>query len=633
MSGATFPLRGRESALASRDAVAGRWPGWSARHKLRAMSVAELPDPPAAIPERPTFCPAKNRRYVMIAAILASSMGFIDGSVVSLAMPAIRADLGASLVDAQWISNGYMLFLSALVLLGGAAGDVFGVRNIFAAGIAVFMAMSLACALAPDPETLIVMRGAQGIGAAFMVPGSLAIIAKAYPPETRGQAIGRWAAFSSLTTALGPFIGGMVLSFGAEWMWRLIFAINVPIGLAALGMLYLRVPQDRPSEKRRLDVRGAVLATAGLGLIAWGLTSFGVPAEARTVSPFVRLVAGAVVFAVFIRWEQVAPAPMVKLQLFRSRAFSGANVYTLILFFAFMAVLFFLPMTLVSAWDTPEWEASLAMLPLSLAIATFSGLAGQFADRVGPRLPLTLGAAIVGVSYAGLAATMPVMMLWEVTVPIYVVGAAGMAMLISPLSAAVMLATPDADTGLASGVNNAVARAAGLIAIAALGAVASVVFGLVAGAALPGVEFGEKSTALIRPLPKHCGPWPRIAPSRRSRRSARRCASWRRRSPGSRSRDGGARSLSQQARAPALRQARIPSCEEPSDRTDYSLRPTTFHAALTAFASSLVLPNFSRAVSYMCLAAPRRLVLPSNRARLSIQICAAVSVSKRTAVS
>ena len=207
----------------------------------------------------------ESRRFVLFAAILASSMGFIDGSVVSLAMPAIRADLGASLVDAQWISNGYMLFLSALVLLGGAAGDVFGVRNIFAAGIAVFMVTSLACALATDAEMLIVMRAAQGIGAAFMVPGSLAIIAKAYPPETRGRAIGHWAAFSSLTTAMGPFIGGMVLSFGADWMWRLIFAINVPIGLVALGMLYRRVPHDRPTERRRLDIPGALLATAGLG--------------------------------------------------------------------------------------------------------------------------------------------------------------------------------------------------------------------------------------------------------------------------------------------------------------------------------------------------------------------------------
>jgi EmrB/QacA subfamily drug resistance transporter len=460
------------------------------------MTAADLPAQIASQPARQTFCPAESRRFVLVAAILASSMGFIDGSVVSLAMPAIRADLGASLADAQWISNGYMLFLSALVLLGGAAGDVFGVRNIFAAGIAMFMAMSLACALATDAETLIVMRAAQGIGAALMVPGSLAIIAKAYPPETRGLAIGKWAAYSSLTTAMGPFIGGMVLSFGEVWMWRLIFAINVPIGLVALAMLYFRVPRDRPSERRKLDVRGAALATAGLGLIAWGFTSLGLPPDTRAVPPFIWLAAGVVLFVVFLRWERVAPAPMVKLGLFRSRAFSGANLFTLILFFAFSAILFFLPMTLVSAWGKPEWEASLALLPLSLAIAGLSGMAGRLADRIGPRLLLTGGAISVAVAYAGLAATLPLMRLWEVTVPILLLKAAGMAMVVSPLSAAVMLATPDTDTGLASGVNNAVARAAGLIAVAALGAVASVVFGAVAGGLLPGIEFGEKVAAL-----------------------------------------------------------------------------------------------------------------------------------------
>jgi MFS family permease len=361
------------------------------------------------------------------------------------------------------------------------------------------MAMSLACALATDATTLIAMRAAQGLGAALMVPGSLAIIAKAYPSDTRGQAIGRWAAFSSLTTAMGPFIGGMVLSFGSESMWRLIFAINVPIGLVALAMLYLRVPQDRPSQRRSLDWRGAILATMALGLIAWGLTSFGLPEAERAVTPFAWLAAGMVLFGLFIRWEQIAPAPMVKLQLFRSRAFSGANLYTLILFVALNAVLFFMPMTLVSAWGRPEWQASLVMLPLSLAIAAFSGRAGRLADRIGPRLLLTTGALLVGVSYAGLAATMPLMLLWQVALPILVLNAAGMAMVVSPLSAAVMRATPDADTGLASGVNNAVARAAGLVAVAALGAVAGLVFADVAGASLPGIEFGQKLATALDP--------------------------------------------------------------------------------------------------------------------------------------
>ncbi|MBX3578769.1 MAG: MFS transporter [Rhizobiaceae bacterium] len=456
------------------------------------MSAAEIASPASVREPDPahTFCPVESRRFVLVAAILASSMGFIDGSVVSLAMPAIRLDLGATLADAQWINNAYMLFLSALVLLGGAAGDVYGVRNIFAVGILVFMATSLACALSPDADSLIVMRALQGIGAALMVPGSLAIIAKAYPADARGRAIGLWAAFSSLTTAAGPFLGGLVLSFGDAWMWRLIFAINVPIGLVALAMLYLRVPQDRPSAKRRLDLPGALLATLSLGLLAWGLTSLGMAADARVAPPAAWLGGGVVLGLAFILWERRTPSPMVKLGLFRSNAFSGANFYTLVLFLALGAVLFFLPMTLVSAWGVSELEASLVALPLSACIALFSGAAGRLADRIGPRMPLTVGALLMTLSYGLLALTMPLMQLWTVTLPVMLLQGFGMALLVSPLSAAVMLATPDSDTGLASGVNNAVARAAGLIAVAGLGSAAGLVFAGVMGDAAPGVEFG-----------------------------------------------------------------------------------------------------------------------------------------------
>jgi EmrB/QacA subfamily drug resistance transporter len=382
-----------------------------------------------------------------------------------------------------------MLFLSALVLLGGAAGDVFGVRNIFAGGIAVFMVTSLACAIAPDADSLILMRALQGVGAAFMVPGSLAIIAKSYPPETRGRAIGSWAAFSSLTTAAGPFVGGIMLSFGEDWMWRLIFAINVPIGFMALTMLFAKVPRDRPATRRQLDYAGALLATAGLGLIAWGLTGFGLPKG--VVSPWAWVLAGIALFGLFIAWERCTRSPMVKLSLFRSKAFSGANLFTLVLFLAFNAILFFLPMTVVTAWGVSEAQAALLLLPLSLMIGAFSSRAGRLADRIGPRLPLTLGALLMAVSYAGLALTMPMMRIWEVTFPILLLHGAGMALLVSPLSTAVMLAVPDSDTGVASGVNNAVARAAGLMAVAALGAMASLVFSSVAHG-VAGVEFGAR---------------------------------------------------------------------------------------------------------------------------------------------
>lgn len=360
------------------------------------------------------------------------------------------------------------------------------------------MVTSLACALSLDADMLIAMRALQGIGAALMVPGSLAIIAKAYPAKERGRAIGLWAAFSSLTTALGPFVGGMVLSFGDDWMWRLIFAINVPIGLVALAMLYLRVPQDKPTERRRLDVFGAALATASLGVLAWGLTSLGVAPELRVGPPWAWLAAGAALAFVFLWWEHRAKSPMVKLGLFRSKAFSGANVYTLILFLALSAIIFFFPMTVVSAWGVSELEASLVGLPLSVCIALFSGVAGRLADRIGPRLPLTLGALIMTASYALLAATMPLMQLWTVTFPAMLLQGAGMALMVSPLSTAVMMATPDSDTGLASGVNNAVARAAGLIAVAGLGSVAGLVFAAVMGGAqVTGVEFGAAPEAAL----------------------------------------------------------------------------------------------------------------------------------------
>ncbi|MEP9380065.1 DHA2 family efflux MFS transporter permease subunit [Aquabacter sp. CN5-332] len=445
------------------------------------------------------FCPVESRKFVLIAAILASAMGFIDTTVVALATPAIRVDLGASLVDAQWISNSYMLFLSALVLLGGAAGDVFGARNTFAFGIAVFAVSSLACAAAPDALSLILVRAAQGFGAAFMVPGSLAVIARAYPPEERGAAIGIWAAASSLTTAVGPLIGGLVLSFDSSWAWRSIFALNIPIGALALVILLRRVPSDARRDRQRLDLVGAVLVTVALGALAWGLTASG-PAGGPDLLAWLSLGGGALIFAIFIRWELRVKAPLVKIGLFSSRAFAGANLYTLAVFIALNALLFFLPMTVISAWNVPEWQASLLLLPLALAIGVLSGTAGRLADRIGPRLPMTIGAAIVGVAFAGVALSMPYREFWILTLPLLSVMGLGMAALVSPLSTAALAAAPEVDSGLASGINNAVARAGGLIAVAALGAVASAAY--IRSSASAGVsgDFGVRPIVALEPL-------------------------------------------------------------------------------------------------------------------------------------
>lgn len=441
-----------------------------------------------------TFCPARNRRFVLISAILASGMGFIDGSVVAIAIPAMRGDLDASLSDAQWISNAYLLFLSSLIMIGGAAGDRFGLRRVFALGISVFTAASALCAIAPDAVTLIAARAVQGIAAAFMVPGSLAIIAKAYPADERGRAIGTWAAFSAMTTALGPVAGGFLLSLLGDWSWRLIFALNVPLGVFTLYLLWFRVPADRAIERRGLDVTGGALVTVCLLLLAWGLTGEG--GEGSAPGGERALFYGGlslVALVVFLFWERSRSAPMVPLSLFANRVFSGANLLTFLLYFSLSAVMFYLPMTLISAWGINEAEVSAIFLPISLSIALLSGLSGRIADSYGPKPILTAGCAVVGIAFAGLAMTMHLQAFWTVVFPLMVIMGIGMALVVSPLSTAVMTSVSDDDTGIASGLNNAISRVAGLVAVAAMGGVALLAFQSALGDAGGQLTaFGEK---------------------------------------------------------------------------------------------------------------------------------------------
>jgi EmrB/QacA subfamily drug resistance transporter len=431
-----------------------------------------------------TFCPAAQRRYVLVAAIIASAMGFIDGSVLSIAIPALRADLGASLADAQWVSNAYLLFLGALILMGGATGDRFGLRRVFALGIAVFVAASIASALAPNPTFLIFARAVQGIGAAFMVPGSLAIIAKAYPKGERGKAIGIWAAASSLTTILGPVIGGFVLTALGDWSWRLVFAINLPLGAIALALLWFRVPPDSAGEHQHLDVVGAVLASLGLMLIAYGLTgNEGTPGLLHLAT---YAGGGIVVFIIFLVWEARTKAPMLPLRLFANVGFSGANALTLALYFALSAVMFFLPMTVIAGWGATPADIALAFLPFGVALTLLSSWSGSLADRYGPAPLIAVGALIVGIAFAGLGLTAPLQNIWGVVLPLICVMGVGMGLVVSPLSTAVMTSVDDSDTGTASGVNNAVSRVAGLLAVAMMGFVAIYVFERALG---PAAEF------------------------------------------------------------------------------------------------------------------------------------------------
>jgi EmrB/QacA subfamily drug resistance transporter len=422
-----------------------------------------------------TFCPAQNRIYVLVAAILASSMGFIDGSVLAIATPAIRANLGASLADAQWISNAYMLFLASLLLIGGAAGDRFGLRNVFAIGIVLFVAASLVCAVAPDPTFLIYARAVQGIGAALMVPGSLAIIAKAYPREERGKAIGLWSAFSSLTTILGPVVGGFVLTGLGDWSWRLVFAINLPLGGIALALLLLKVPVDQPEAGRRLDWIGGILITVALLLVALGLTG----SEGNAPRPSHILLycgIGLVALVAFLFWEARSSAPMLPLHHFRRAAFSGAQGLTFALYFALAAISFFLPMAMIGGWGVSAAETSLVFLPLGILLTLLSSYAGRLADRVGPGPMIAGGALVVAAAFALMGLLAPLQSVWIGVLPATILMGLGMSAVVSPLSTAVMTSVEDRDTGLASGVNNAVARVAGLLAVALMGGVAAFVF-------------------------------------------------------------------------------------------------------------------------------------------------------------
>ena len=441
-----------------------------------------------------TFCPQTRRKFVLIAAILASALGFIDGSVLAIAMPALRVDLGASLAEAQWISNAYALTLSALILAGGAAGDRFGLRRAFVTGIALFVASSLACALAPNPAVLISFRAIQGIGAAIMVPGSLAIIAKAHPKKERGRAIGIWAAASALTTALGPVLGGFVLSTFGNGVWRAIFAVNLPLGLVSIYLLLAKIPADQPSEKRSLDLGGAGLATLAFGALAYGLTAMNAEGGGMMAGP--AIVAGVVLLFVFILYERWQREPMIDLGLFRIGAFAGANLATFFLYFALSANLFYLPMVLIAGWGLSSAEVGFIFLPLSALIALLSGPVGRWSDRIGPRLPIAAGSFVVAIAFAGMAllAHAGIHNFWTGTFPLMALMGLGMALVVSPLSTAIMTSVEDKDTGAASGINNAVSRIGGLIAVAAMGSLAAFVYARLTGnpAGIPG--FGVPPT-------------------------------------------------------------------------------------------------------------------------------------------
>lgn len=404
---------------------------------------------------------SRTGRAVLAAATLGSAMALLDSTVVNVALRQVGEDLDASLSDLQWVANGYLLTLAALTLLGGSLGDRYGRRRIFVLGVVGFALTSAACGLAPSAPFLVVARIAQGVAAALLTPGSLAMIQGSFAPADRARAIGTWSGFGSMAAAVGPFVGGWLVE-AASWRW--VFLINLPV--AALALLAARaVPETRdPDAVPGFDTRGAVLGALGLGGVTYALIQWTTTPSAAVVALVLGLVAG----AAFVVAERRSPHPMLPLSLFSSRQFSAANAMTLLTYAALGGVLFFLVLQLQTVAGYGALRAGLATLPITVAMVLLAGRGGALAARIGPRLPMTVGPVLCGVGTFLLARVDAQVDYWlDVAVPLTVFGL-GLATLVAPLTATVLAAAPDHHAGVASGINNAVARAGSLLAVAAL---------------------------------------------------------------------------------------------------------------------------------------------------------------------
>ncbi|HEY2755590.1 MAG TPA: MFS transporter [Pseudolabrys sp.] len=415
----------------------------------------------------------RRRSIVLAACVLASSMAFIDGSALTVALPNLRASVGADLASVQWVLNGYVLALASLTLIGGALADSYGKARILAIGCLVFAAASIACAVAPSVEWLIAARVAQGIGAALLTPASLALIGATYPKEERNRAVGVWAAASALTTAGGPILGGwLTQTFG----WQAVFWINPPLAVAAVALLYMFAPPDA-REPRGFDFAGAALIAVALGALAWGLSQIGGQGHATPTMHIVVAIPIALVgFFAYAFWERTTDHPMTPPRLAQNRPFVGLNVATLLIYWGLSLMFFLLPFDLVDRRGLPPTEAGAVFLPFSLSVGLLSRPFGSVADAIGARTMLIAGPLAAALAFVWLAVGQPMPLIWGVIAPMILLGI-GFAVLIAPLTAAVLSSVAESDEGLASGLNNAASRVAQLAGVALAAGVGTLMSG------------------------------------------------------------------------------------------------------------------------------------------------------------
>jgi len=414
--------------------------------------------------------PSRIARWTLIASILGSSMAFIDGSVVNVALPSIQHDLGGGLATQQWVVDAYLLTLGSLILVGGSLGDIFGESKVFAIGVASFAVVSVLCAVAPNAATLIVFRGLQGMAGALLTPASLAMITATFTGTARGNAIGQWTSWTGISFILGPTLGGWLVDVST---WRVIFLINIPIALvtlvilARLGGLHQARRQDL-----RVDVGGAILGTAGLGLLVAGFIE---QPQRGWTDPLIlgAFVAGAALLGAFVWYELRTPMPMLPLRLFRLRNFSVANIETLSVYGGLSALTTFLTLYLIEFAGFSALQAGISLLPVTIVMFFLSPRMGRLSMQYGPRLFMALGPILAGVGVLAYTRLPQDVNYWVDIVPALLVFSLGLSLTVAPLTTTVLADAQAGDAGVASGVNNAVARIAGLLAIAILGILAA----------------------------------------------------------------------------------------------------------------------------------------------------------------